>query len=152
MELVLSRYAHGDDSTLGLLFLDGEWACYTLEDEYRTRKVYGETRIPAGRYKVILRVEGGFHNRYSRKFPDMHRGMLWVKDVPGFEYILVHIGNRDDDTAGCLLVGDQANNNRIDDGFVAHSTQAYRRIYPRIAAACELDQRGVWITVEDLRP
>ena len=51
----------------------------------------------------------------------MHKGMLWVRDVPGFEYILIHTGNTDEHTAGCLIVGDSQQNNTIkSDGFVGH--------------------------------
>ena len=55
--------------------------------------------------------------------------MLHVLDVPNFEYILIHIGNTDDDTAGCLLVGQECNNNRIDKGSLLGSTLAYREFY-----------------------
>jgi hypothetical protein len=59
--------------------------------------------------------------------------MLWVRDVPGFEYILIHIGNDDDDSAGCLLVGDSQTQNITKRGFIGASTDAYKRIYPPIA-------------------
>ena len=62
----------------------------------------------------------------------MHKGMLWVRDVPNFEYILIHTGNTDEHTAGCLLVGDTQK-----DGFTGASTSAYKRIYPPIAEALE---------------
>ena len=51
----------------------------------------------------------------------------------GFEYILIHIGNDDDDSAGCLLVGDSQTQNVIKRGFIGSSTDAYKRIYPPIA-------------------
>jgi hypothetical protein len=64
--------------------------------------------------------------------------MLHVLDVPGFDYILIHCGNTDEHTAGCLLVGDSQENNQITkDGFIGKSTQAYKRIYPDIANAIE---------------
>ena len=64
---------------------------------------------------------------------EFNKGMLWVRDVPGFEYILIHIGNDDDDSAGCLLVGDSQTQNITKSGFLGSSTDAYRRIYPPIA-------------------
>lgn len=79
----------------------------------------------------------------------MHKGMLWVREVPNFEYILIHTGNTDEHTAGCLLVGDtQKINFGESDGFVGSSTAAYKRIYPPIAKALE-DGEEVTITYVD---
>ncbi len=133
MELTVLRYASGEESTLGLLYIDKKFACYTLEDEHRDVKVMGETRIPAGRYQVKLRTEGSHHQRYMQKFPNIHKGMLHVTNVPDFKWILIHIGNDDDDTAGCLLVGDTSVSNINQDGRINNSTIAYKRIYPIIA-------------------
>jgi hypothetical protein len=153
MELEVIRISSGTDSTNGILLeLDKfapaphaegfrckrEFLAYTLEDEYREEKKYGETRIPNGTYKLGLRKEGGYHQKYSKRFPDIHVGMLHVLNVPGFEYILIHCGNTDEHTAGCLLVGDSQENNQITkDGFIGKSTQAYKRIYSRIAKAVD---------------
>ena len=79
------RYSSQHDSTLGLLFRiengKREWMCHTLEDEYRTVKLSGETRIPAGRYRLALRDYGDHHRRYRRKFPDIHHGMIEMLGV-----------------------------------------------------------------------
>jgi len=151
MELEVIRFSSGTDSTNGMLLEIDKHAsaphaegyrckrtflAYTLEDEYRKDKVYGETRIPNGTYKLALRTVGGYNEKYKRRFPDFHVGMLHVTDVPNFEYILIHCGNTDEHTAGCLLVGDSQENNQITkNGFIGKSTQAYKRIYPRIAEA-----------------
>jgi hypothetical protein len=132
MKLLNLRYNGTSDYTDGLLFIDGKFECYTLEDEERTVKVFGETRIPNGTYAIELRTEGGFHSRYTEKYANMHKGMLWVKDVPNFEYILIHIGNDDDDTAGCLLVGTTADKNK---GFIGASVNAYKDMYPKVLSA-----------------
>lgn len=142
MELEVLRFSSQKDSTNGILFdiTNGKrtFLCYTLEDEHRDDKVAGETRIPSGTYNITLRTVGGFHGRYEKKYGEMHKGMLWVRDVPNFEYILIHTGNTDEHTAGCLLVGDsQQANFGSSDGFVGSSTQAYKRIYPSIAKALE---------------
>ncbi len=140
MELEVLRFSSQTDSTSGLLFevtdVKRHFLCYTLEDERRALKVRGETRVPAGTYKIELRKEGGFHERYTKKYPGIHRGMLHVTDVPNFEYILIHTGNTDEHTAGCLLLGDAQENNLIlPDGFVGKSVNAYKRVYPSIAKA-----------------
>ena len=150
MKLKVLRFSSQEDSTSGLLFDDNEiglrFLCYTLEDERRSLKVKGETRVPAGTYKLVLRKEGGFHSRYKAKYGAWHRGMLHVTDVPNFEFILIHTGNTDEHTAGCLLVGDsQEYNIIVKDGFVGKSTNAYKRIYSPIARAIE---KGEEVTIE----
>jgi hypothetical protein len=139
MKLEVIRYHTSDDYTLGMLLdvTEGrKFLCYTLEDEYREEKVMHETRIPDGTYKITLRKVGGFHGRYEEKYGDMHKGMLWVRDVPGFEYILIHTGNTDEHTSGCLLVGNSSDYK----GFVGSSVNAYKRVYPSIAAALESEE------------
>ena len=142
MKLKVLRFSSQEDSTSGLLFLEEnsklKFLCYTLEDEKRSLKVRGETRVPAGVYQIKLRTEGGHHERYTKKYGSMHKGMLHIIDVPNFKWILIHTGNTDEHTAGCLLVGDsQENNSLIKDGFIGKSTNAYKRIYPSIAEALE---------------
>ena len=140
MELEVIRISSGSDSTNGILLdkTNKEFLAYTLEDEYRDEKKFGETRIPEGTYKLGLRKVGGYHAKYSKRFSDIHIGMLHVLDVPNFEYILIHCGNTDEHTAGCLLVGDSQENNQITtNGFIGKSTQAYKRIYPDIANAID---------------
>ena len=139
MKLQVLRFNSQSDSTNGLLFdvTNGtKFLCYTLEDEKRDVKVMSETRIPAGKYKILLRKEGGFHARYTKKYGSMHKGMLHVQEVPNFKWILIHTGNTDEHTAGCLILGDsQENNTLVKNGFIGKSTQAYKRIYPPIAKA-----------------
>ena len=139
MILEVLRYSSQKDSTNGLLFdvTEGrKFLCYTLEDEYREEKKYGETRIPDGEYNLALRTVGGFNARYSKRFENIHKGMLQVMDVENFEYILIHCGNTDEHTNGCLLLGDTQTNNIVaSNGFVGRSSQAYARVYPPIAEA-----------------
>lgn len=135
MKLEILRFNSSDDFTSGLLFdvTDNKrkFLCYTLEDQAQTTKVYGETRIPAGTYNLTLRTEGGFHTRYLAKFGgEFHKGMIYVNDVPDFEYILWHIGNSPIDTKGCLLLGKISQDN-----YVGKSTDAYKDVYPKIRDA-----------------
>ena len=87
MELTLWRYSSDRDSTLGLLLETRDTGgrrllCYTCEDAHHTVKQHGQTRIPAGTYRILLRSEGGMSQRYRQQFGGAHRGMLWLQDVP----------------------------------------------------------------------
>jgi len=62
--------------------------------------------------------------------------MLWLQDVPNFQWILIHTGNTDSHTAGCLLVGEtQQDLDKGKDGFVGGSGDAYKKMYPKVANA-----------------
>jgi len=136
MKLDVVRHQFGKDATNGLLFIDGVFECYTLEDEVRDVKVHSETAIPLGEYEIKLRAEGGFHTKYTARYGDMHKGMLWLQDVPNFQWILIHTGNTDSHTAGCLLLGEtQQDLDKGKDGFVGGSGDAYKKMYPKVADA-----------------
>ena len=136
MILELYRFSSQNESTLGILYLvnnetnQKDFLCFVLEDEKRSVKVYGETRLPKGTYQIEYRKEGGYHNKYKKRFPSIHRGMLEIRDVPNFTHILLHCGNTDDDTDGCLLLGNVVSQNITKDGFLGQSTDCYKRIYP----------------------
>jgi hypothetical protein len=131
MEVDIIRYNSKEDFTDGLFFINGEFQIHTLEPEYREIKIAGKKRVPNGRYKLGLRTEGGFHNRYLKKFgADFHKGMLEIKDIPDFKYVLIHIGNKRKDTLACLLTG--MTNSADNVGFIGGSTAAYKKIYPPI--------------------
>lgn len=149
MNILLKRIVSTKEDTLGKMYIDGKLSSFTLEDEARTVKVFGETRIPAGTYEIKLRKEGGFHQRYLKRYgPDFHKGMLHLQDVPNFKWILIHVGNDDDDTAGCLLVGNTGMVNVDGKSTLRSSRDAYERIYPIIAGALEAGET-VKITITD---
>ena len=150
MKLKAVRFSSQEDSSSGLLFdaTNGmDFLCYTLEDERRKDKVMSETRVPAGVYSIKLRDEGGMTKRYAAKYKDMHKGMLCIHNAPDwkivtpdmtFQYVLIHVGNTDEHTAGCLIIGDTQENNVLKkDGFIGNSVQAYKRVYPLIVKALE---------------
>lgn len=150
MKILLNRLSDNGCSTLGRLTADG-FSCWTIEDTGRDldhdgkvdEKIWGQTRIPCGTYRIELRTEGEFHEKYKRKF-HFHKGMLHLQDVPDFKYILIHIGNTADDSAGCILVGmSKVSENRIGD-----STVAYTRLYAHVIGAIE-DGEEVYIKIED---
>lgn len=94
MKLLLKRNKSTNKATIGSLYLDGKFQCYTLEDVVREQKIFGETAIPTGIYKVII-------NRSARFGVDLPL----LLNVPNYEGIRIHPGNTDKDTEGCILVG-----------------------------------------------
>lgn len=126
---ILQRYSDNGESTLGLLLRGGVFNCYTLEDESRAVKLAGETRIHAGLYELKLRQElTPLTQKYRARFPwfEWH---IEITNVNGFTNVYVHVGNKDDDTDACVLLGNTANNNRANTGFISESVPAYERWY-----------------------
>lgn len=102
MRLRLIREPTIGETTLGVLFVNGVFRCWTLEDAIRERpgepvaawKVPRQTAIPAGTYPVQV----NWSVRFDRLLPE-------IQNVPGFSGIRIHTGNRHTDTEGCVLVG-----------------------------------------------
>tara|TARA_R100000657_G_scaffold16957_1_gene13385 strand:- start:414 stop:977 length:564 start_codon:yes stop_codon:yes gene_type:complete len=135
MKLTVVRTQFGIDATSGILLIDDKFECYTLEDQYQAVKVMHETCIPEGTYDIKFRKTGGFHAKYSERYKNAHYGMLHVQDVPNFTYILIHTGNTDEHTSGCLIVGETQQDLDISkDGFVGSSTVAYKKMYAKVAS------------------
>ena len=133
MKIEVLRYNSDEDHTNSVILVNGKYQCDGLEDEYRRTKVKHETRIPDGEYQITFRNVGGFHQRYLDRYgSEWHKGMLWVRNVPNFEYILIHAGNHDDHTSGCLLVGSA---NKNDANFIGQSRDAYEKLYPKVRNA-----------------
>ena len=140
---LLQRYSDNGESTLGLWFTDKTFDGYTLEDEDRSMKVAGETRVPAGVYELRLRRElSPLTQRYRARFP-WFSWHVELMDVPGFKLIYVHVGNTDDDTDACILRGDNASNNRIGDGFIGQSVANFKRWYERVVPHLDAGGRAL---------
>ncbi len=121
LRVEIRREIYTGRSTIGRLFVNGEFECYTLEDCARApgTKVPGATCIPAGSYSLTI--------NYSSRFKKMLPQLL---AVPGFEGIRIHAGNTDADTEGCILVGQtQAEN------YVGKSRTAFGKLLTRLQAA-----------------
>lgn len=150
MELQVKRFSSQKNDTLGLWFIENRFECFSLEDEKRDIKIKGETRIPEGRYEIELYPFGNMHQDYQKKFGrEFHKGMLHIKDVPGFSGILIHILNKETQTMGCIGVGDLLMSNKNKKGFLGESTNAYKRLYAKVRDAL-LKKEKVYITITDI--
>lgn len=154
MILELKRFHDDGDTTAGALFINGMFNCFIVEDQEQTKKVNSETRIPNGEFDVSLRASGGFHNRYKAKF-NQKNGMLCVHNAPNwkiivedveFQYVLIHTGNTDDHTAGCLLPNETFNSSSMRG---SGSVNAYKRFYPIVHDAL-MNGEEVKIIITDI--
>ena len=144
MKIEVIREASNKDCTFGKLYINGKFYCNTLEDVQREVKIKGETAIPKGTYVVTLRNAGGKNEKYKEKFGSAHFGMLYLNNIPNYEYVLIHIGNTKKDSEGCILVGLGKD---VKSNSITQSTDAYKLIYPIIAKAL-LNKEKVEITVK----
>lgn len=125
MKLRLERINLSSTYTLGKLYIDDVYFCDTLEDTYRDlskeSKVYGETAIPYGMYKVILSRS----NKFKKILP-------LLLNVPHFEGIRIHNGNYPKDTEGCILVGTNGAN-----GIVSNSIKTMEKLMDKLMCSEE---------------
>jgi hypothetical protein len=119
MDLKVLRKELTAKSTIGELHVDGEFACFTLEDAVRPVKIKGVTAIPAGIYEVVV----NFSQRFKRPLP-------LLLNVPNFDGVRIHAGNTDADTEGCLLVGKTKGRD-----FIGGSRAAFDALFLRIQRA-----------------
>lgn len=141
MELTLKRETLTGKSTIGRLYKNGKFECFTLEDRMREDgrpvsewKVKSETAIPVGKYKITIA-------------PSPKRGgrlMPLLLAVPGFVGIQIHSGNTSEDTEGCILLGTWK-----EDDAVRGSKLAYDNFFPWLQLAIN---RGELVTIEILNP
>jgi len=129
VKLLLVRDAYTLQSTLGKLYVDGNYQCETLEDcdrqlETGGDKVQDDTAIPRGTYKVTI----DFSTRFGKDMPH-------VLDVPQFTGIRFHPGNSAYDTHGCVLVG-----LRRGSDYVSQSVVAFTQLYVKLDAAIEANK------------
>ena len=110
MELKLIRETKTSDSTIGKLYINEIYHCYTLEDKEREVKVQNVTAIPKGKYEVIV----NFSNRFQQQMP-------LLLNVPNFEGVRIHWGNYSKDTEGCILLGTTKAVNMIGNSRTAYA-------------------------------
>jgi hypothetical protein len=138
MEIELKRTYKGNDYTIGELYISGIFICNTLEDKVRTLnscedKVYANTAIPYGRYKVIL--------SYSAHFKQLLPEIL---NVEYFKYIRIHAGNNKEDTKGCVLVGECKD---VKEGYIYNSKKSLKKVMDILIPAWN-NKEDIYITIK----
>lgn len=153
MKLTLKRTFKGPRYTIGKLFINGVYECDTLEDqdrgltsqmsleEIKAKKVYGVTAIPTGTYSInMTTVSPKFKDRAWAK---PYKGILpRLENVKGYEGVLIHVGNDQEATSGCILVGE----NRIK-GKVINSTACFYALMTTLLKARDIGE-SIEITIE----
>lgn len=142
--VVLKRFFYTDDVTIGGVFIDGEFQCFTLEDTYHQDKIKGSTRIPAGTYAIKRAFAGRKYTQYRKRFPELPPGVLYLDNVPNFTGIMIHIGNFARDTSGCILVGLNVMSKR-NTLMLNRSTPAYKDLYLKIVGMLKTD---IFLSIE----
>lgn len=122
MRLKLYRDTRTDVSTIGRLYADDEFLCYTLENHWEDNKPRISC-VPADKYFIETKTYGRFYESY--KHP-----IVKLKNVPDRTEILIHIGNYPEDTLGCILVGSTTAKDAV-----WNSKKTYNDIYPVISQA-----------------
>jgi hypothetical protein len=142
MEIVLNRKWKKPNYTIGTLSIDGKYFCETLEDtdrglkdtmsigEIKTIKKPHITAIPTGAYQVTLNVVSPKFG--SRKFyKEVCNGKVpRLLNVKGFDGVLIHSGNKAEDTDGCILVG----RNKVV-GQVINSQATFKELYKILSSS-----------------
>lgn len=130
MEIKVVRETFTEDSTIGKMYINDVYHCYTLEDKVREVKVQNVTAIPKGRYEVII----NFSNRFQQQMP-------LLLNVPNFEGVRIHWGNYSKDTEGCILVGSTKAVN-----MVGNSRAQYAKLMASLKKASKGEK--IFITIE----
>jgi hypothetical protein len=144
MKLILQRVFDNGESTIGYLSYNGK-LMFTLEDTFRKEKLKGITRIPAGTYEL------NFNKNLTAKTMQYFKKYFWfswhleLKDIPNFTGIYMHIGNRAEDSEGCILCAKTVNNNSYSKGFISNSTNVFKEFYLYISGQLA---KGRYISIE----
>ena len=151
MELVVDRKWKKQSYTISNLTIDGKWFCNVLEDadrgldssmsiaKIRELKKPSITAIPKGTYEITLDVISPKYCTNSFYKQVCNGKVPRLLNVKGFEGILIHAGNTDKDTAGCLLVGIN-----LERGKVLKSQETFRKLYKMLS---EAKLRGEYIQI-----
>lgn len=143
MRIVVERKWRKEEYTIGVLSVNGKRLCNTLEDAVRPEKIAGKTAIPKGTYRVLMNVR-------SPKFQDRawakpYGGLLpRLRNVSGFQGVLIHVGNTAADTDGCILVGDNTEKGKL--------TNSTNRFYELMGLLLSAALAGESIDISILEP
>ena len=145
IKLFLNRIFKGSKYTIGNLYINDKFFCNTLEDPVRKlpkecpytskgeicqceEKINGQTAIPTGKYKVVL----SYSNRFNKVLPEL-------LNVPHFKGIRIHSGNTEEDTEGCILVGENSVKGQVINSRIS---------YTKLSKILEKDKSDIEIEIK----
>jgi hypothetical protein len=145
----VQRYIFTPDWTLSRYYINDTLSGFGVEDECRLQKVDGETAVPYGRYELGFRQSPKFsgtfyyhdtlnklitvaeYNTLADKAGWHTHDLIWILNIPNFQYVLLHWGNTDLDTDGCYIVGNKIGIVKGREG-VLESRPNYQKLYPKV--------------------
>ena len=154
MEILIYRKWKREDYTVGRLSIDGTLICNTMEDidrglddgmqdwMIRSKKIPNVTAIPTGRYKVDMDTVSPKFSKYPFYMEVCQGKLPRLKNVKGFDGILIHCGVDHSNSSGCILVGMNKQKGKLTD-----SKETFKTVY---ALMKEAHDRGetIYITIE----
>ncbi|AMP65611.1 hypothetical protein FDN68_07275 [Campylobacter jejuni] len=132
MKITINRRYTGKTCVIGKFkVLDDDdkilFECFSLEEDKEGLESGKDLRIPTGVYNLRRHSPSRFENTL-RSITKKDDTMINVynDDVPSSRAILIHWGNTDKDTQGCILLGLTKDNNNES---VGQSRQACKEFY-----------------------
>lgn len=132
MKVTINRRYTGKTCVIGKFkVLDDEekilFECFSLEEDKEGLESGKDLRIPEGNYNLKRHSPSRFENTL-RSITKKDDTMINVynDEVPSSRAILIHWGNTDKDTQGCILLGLTKDNNNES---VGQSRQACKEFY-----------------------
>lgn len=154
MEILVYRKWKKPDYTVGRLSVDGVFMANTMEDidrglddgmqdwMIRSKKIPNVTAIPTGRYQVEMNVVSPHFSKYPFYMEVCQGKLPRIKNVKGFEGVLLHCGSDHSNSSGCILLGLNKQKGKLTD-----SKETFKKIYALMKDAHDRGET-IYITIE----
>jgi hypothetical protein len=154
MEILVYRKWKKENYCVGRLSIDGVTICNTMEDtdrglddgmqdwQIRNKKIPNVTAIPTGRYEVEMNVVSPRFSKYPFYMEVCQGKLPRLKNVKGFEGVLLHCGSDHSNSSGCILLGLNKQKGKLTD-----SKETFKKVYSLMKEAHDRGET-IYITIE----